>query len=326
MNTHLRRILVVVAIISGSLLFEKNAFADGNDFSIAPVLPENQRAGVESYFDLSVEPNQKQALKIVLKNNDVKDQKYKIYVNTATTNQNGIIDYSDGEIEKDESMATSLKDCVKLPVPQIEVPAHGEKEVSFEVNIPPNSFKGVLLGGITVEPVNEEKKEGISNLLTRTLAIQLSESEETVNPELKAGEVKISQENYRNNVKAELRNVSPVIISKVKADISITKKGQKEPILEQKREQLSFAPNSKFDLMTEWNEQFESGEYTYAIHLSDEMGHQWSFKKDFEIADKQAKTFNDKSVDKTVYHIQDYLPYIVGLLFILFGCTLYFFK
>ncbi len=88
--------------------FEQLALADSNDFSVVPVLTENQNPDVLSYFELTVTPNQKQTLKIRIKNNSNESVKYNLYVNTATTNQKGIIDYSITDFEKDESLKLSL--------------------------------------------------------------------------------------------------------------------------------------------------------------------------------------------------------------------------
>ncbi|OJG56935.1 hypothetical protein RV08_GL002431 [Enterococcus mundtii] len=116
--------------------FEQLALADSNDFSVVPVLTENQNPDVLSYFELTVTPNQKQTLKIRIKNNSNESVKYNLYVNTATTNQKGIIDYSITDFEKDESLKLSLKDCLTLKEQYVDVPANSEKEVSLKLSIP----------------------------------------------------------------------------------------------------------------------------------------------------------------------------------------------
>lgn len=301
-----------------TLGFEQLVLADSNDFSVVPVLPENQNPDVLSYFDLTVTPNQKQTLKIRIKNNSNESTKYNLYLNTATTNQNGIIDYSITDFEKDESLKLSLKDCLTLKEQYVDVPANSEKEVSLELSIPEITFEGIALGGITVEPTIEEGSEGINNVFTRTLAIQLAETTKDIVPKLEGGEVIISQENLRNNVNFELRNITPTIISNVKAEISIKNEEKKTPILEQTKDQLSFAPNSKFSLMTEWNKQFNPGKYTYNIDLTDLKGNKWSFSKNFKIKVEVAEKLNKTSVYKKEKFIEKYFIYIVTILTILF--------
>ncbi|WP_429969551.1 DUF916 and DUF3324 domain-containing protein [Enterococcus sp. AZ179] len=324
MNKLLKIFLAAVFTICGMIFMENQiVLADSNDFSISPVLPSNQREDNNSYFDLIVTPNENQTLAITIKNSSSETQKYNVIINTATTNQNGIVDYSITDFEKDDSMKISLKDIISLENAQIEVEANSQKDVSFELKVPEESFEGILLGGITVEPVVEEDSEGISNLITRTLAIVLTESDEVIEPELKAGEVSISQENYRNNVTIELRNITPTLIKRVTAEISISRSGNNEPIIEQTREQLSIAPNSKFNLMSQWDDQFEAGSYTYTIKLSGEEGHEWAFTKDFEIEAEQAKEFNTTSVDEKKNSINYYLVVGIGLFLLLLIICVY---
>lgn len=301
-----------------ALGFQQLVLADSNDFSVTPVLTENQNPEVPSYFDLTVTPNQKQTLKIKIKNNSKESVKYKLYVNTATTNQNGIIDYSINNFEKDESLKLSLKDCLTLTEQLVDVPANSEKEVSLELSIPETPFEGIALGGITVEPTIEEGSDGVNNIFTRTLAIQLTETAKEISPKLEGGEVKVSQENLRNNVKFELRNITPTIISKVNAEIAITKKGNKNPLFTQTKNQLNFAPNSKFNLMTEWDKQFDPGDYTYSINLTDGEGNKWSFSKKFKIEAEIAENLNKTSVDRKESFFEKYFIYILVLLSILF--------
>ncbi|MBE9896506.1 DUF3324 domain-containing protein, partial [Enterococcus casseliflavus] len=227
------------------------------------------------------------------------------------------------DFEKDDSMTISLKEIISLENAQIEVEANSQKDVSFDLSIPEESFEGILLGGITVEPVIEEESEGISNLVTRTLAIMLSESDEIIEPKLKAGEVMVSQDNYRNNVKFELRNVTATLINRITAEITIYKKGKSEPVIEQTKEQMSIAPNSKFNLMTEWNDQFDAGSYTYNITLSDEQGHSWEFTKEFEIEAEKAKELNSTSVDEKQDSINYYFIIGLALFFILLAFCIY---
>ncbi|ELY8226749.1 DUF916 and DUF3324 domain-containing protein [Enterococcus faecalis] len=318
MKNLMKKVILVLILVFSALDFGQVVLADSNDFSITPVLTENQNPEVLSYFDLTVTPNQKQTLKIKIKNNSNERVKYKLYVNTATTNQNGIIDYSITDFKKDETLKLSLKDCFTVKEQYVEVPANSEKEVSLELSIPEKPFEGIALGGITVEPNIEEGSNGVNNVFTRTLAIQLTETAKEITPNLEGGEVNVSQENLRNNVKFELRNSTPTIISKVRADIEITKKGSKDPVLKQTKDQLSFAPNSKFNLMTEWKKQFDPGEYTYSINLTDGERDKWFFSKNFEIKAEMAENLNETSVDRKESFFEKYYRYLLILLPILF--------
>ncbi|EHB5085167.1 DUF916 and DUF3324 domain-containing protein, partial [Enterococcus faecalis] len=323
MRILIKKVILVFMCAFSALGFQQLVLADSNEFSVTPVLTENQNPDVPSYFDLTVTPNQKQTLKIKIKNNSNESVKYKLYVNTATTNQNGIIDYSITNFEKDESLKLSLKDCLTLTEQHVDVPANSEKEVPLELSIPETPFEGIALGGITVEPTIEKESDGINNIFTRTLAIQLTEKAKEISPKLEGGEVRVSQENLRNNVKFELRNSTPTIISKVRADIEITKQGNKNPILKQTKDQLSFAPNSKFSLMTEWDKQFDSGKYTYTINLSSGNKNKWSFTKEFEIKEEEANRLNKTSVDNKDSKMKYFFMFLMILVILLIGLLLW---
>ncbi|MZU11404.1 DUF916 domain-containing protein [Bifidobacterium longum] len=136
MRILIKKFALVLMFVFSTFSFEQLALADSNDFSVVPVLTENQNPDVLSYFELTVTPNQKQTLKIRIKNNSNESVKYNLYVNTATTNQKGIIDYSITDFEKDESLKLSLKDCLTLKEQYVDVPANSEKEVSLKLSIP----------------------------------------------------------------------------------------------------------------------------------------------------------------------------------------------
>lgn len=136
MRILIKKFVLVLMFVFSTFSFEQLALADSNDFSVVPVLTENQNPDVLSYFELTVTPNQKQTLKIRIKNNSNESVKYNLYVNTATTNQKGIIDYSITDFEKDESLKLSLKDCLTLKEQYVDVPANSEKEVSLKLSIP----------------------------------------------------------------------------------------------------------------------------------------------------------------------------------------------
>ncbi len=209
MGIIIKKAMLFLMFTFSALGFQQLVLADSNDFSVTPVLTENQNPEVPSYFDLTVTPNQKQTLKIKIKNNSNEGVKYKLYVNTATTNQNGIIDYSINNFEKDESLKLSLKDCLTLTEQLVDVLANSEKEVSLELSVPETPFEGIALGGITVEPSIEKGSNGVNNIFTRTLAIQLTETAKKISPysieKMSNGRISTTTASkYRNRVKQEI--------------------------------------------------------------------------------------------------------------------------
>lgn len=308
--------VVILGVLFLTIINTTKVFADTSDFSVVPILPENQNMEVSNYFDLKVNPDQKQILKIVVKNTSNELQKYKLTVNTATTNDNGIIDYSIDSLKKDKSLETSLKDCIKLKNEEIEISAKEEKIVSMELQIPGKSFDGILLGGIVVEPIVKKSESGITNRFTRTIAIRLSENDKEIEPNLAIEDVTISQENSRNVVKMKVRNIVPKILSPIVAEITISKKNDSKFLLKEQKKHLSIAPNSQFYLTIDWKEKFSPGNYVYKVKFKDEVEHQWLFSKEFHVKQEEADKLNQTSIDKKKYQLQDYYVLMYSFLFV----------
>lgn len=303
-------------------------FSETSDFSITPILPDNQNVEVQNYFDLKVKPNQKQTLELVVSNTSNELQEYKITVNTANTNNNGIVDYSMSNFKKDKSMKISLKDCFKLEKEIIEIPPNKEKIISMEMTIPPADFDGILLGGVVVEPLIKTSDAGITNHFTRTIAIKLSENEKEIETKLSIGDSVISQENLRNVLKMKFGNIESKLLSIITADITISKKNDSKFLLKDQKQQLSFAPNSNFYLTTNWTEMFSPGEYVYKVIFKDDAGYQWELSKEFHIKKNSAKELNQTSIDKKNFNLQDYLlnkwyPFFMFIMLYLFCYYIY---
>ncbi len=100
--------LVVIMMLLVSAFFQTNipslyANTEEADFTVQAVLPENQVNQNVSYFDLLMEPGDKQTLEVVLTNKTDKPVDVQVEAITASTNRNGIIDYSTPNIS-DETM------------------------------------------------------------------------------------------------------------------------------------------------------------------------------------------------------------------------------
>ncbi|WP_157456719.1 DUF916 and DUF3324 domain-containing protein [Carnobacterium maltaromaticum] len=313
---YLNFFIVILGVLLLSIINSSKVFADTNDFSVVPILPDNQNIDVLNYFDLKINPDQKQTLKIVVTNTSSELQKFKIAVNTATTNDNGIVDYSMDNFKKDKSLKISLKDCIKLENEEIEIPAKEEKTVSMEMTIPKQKVDGILLGGVVVEPIVKKSELGITNRFTRTIAIRLSENDEDIEPNIVVEDVTIAQENSRNVVKMKVRNIVPKLLSPIVAEITISKKNNSKFILREQKKQLSIAPNSQFYLTTDWKEKFSSGDYVYTVIFKDEAKHKSVFSKEFHVKKNEAYKLNQTSIDKKRFHLQDYYVIIFSILFL----------
>jgi len=83
---------MLVGVLFGGLM--TTAQAENLNYTVSADLPKNQLNSKVSYFDLKVTPGQTQDLTIQIKNSDNAAHKYVVTPNRATTNDNGVIDYS----------------------------------------------------------------------------------------------------------------------------------------------------------------------------------------------------------------------------------------
>ncbi|EHQ9041165.1 DUF916 and DUF3324 domain-containing protein [Enterococcus faecalis] len=291
------------------------------NFSVQAVIPENQVDKGKTYFDLKMNPDQKQDLSITMKNDTSKDVTVEIGIHTATTNDNGIADYSGNTEEKDSTLKYDLSDLIEIEK-EMTIPAKGEKTVTAHLKMPKETFDGVLLGGFTFiekESVdNKEVQEGaqIVNKYAYTIGIQLQETDKVIEPELVLKNVKAGQINFRNVLQANIQNKEAAIIKNLTVDGKIFKKKGKEALYEAKRADLRIAPNSNFNYnISLENEAFKPGTYVFkGVATAGEK--EWKFEKEFTIKNEVAKELNNTAVNLD----KDYSSYIylgVGLLVII---------
>jgi len=93
---------MLVGVLFGGLM--TTAQAENLNYTVSADLPKNQLNSKVSYFDLKVTPGQTQDLTIQIKNSDNAAHKYVVTPNRATTNDNGVIDYSQSKAKADASL------------------------------------------------------------------------------------------------------------------------------------------------------------------------------------------------------------------------------
>lgn len=273
---------------------------EGIDFSVKPQITSSQIGDNDSYFNLRSVSDKKETLPIKITNHSQTEVTYIVNVNTATTNMNGIIDYSQQNVKLIET-EYQLANLVEKQEQTVSIPGGAEKIVDIDLTMPKNSFEGVILGGIIVAKKQNEQNEAkntIKNEFQYAIAVQLSNNDKKVKSELTGEKVELTQINKRNAVQMTIKNPQPKLLKQVEGTFTIKKKGQNTAIVEEKRSAMSIAPNSEFSLFTMLNDKFKSGEYTYTINLKNTEG-DWTFSQDFSIKQKQASDLNKTSVDQT---------------------------
>lgn len=272
------------------------------NFSVNAVIPDNQIDKEKSYFDLKVTPGEKQKLIVKLRNTTDKEIVINPHIQSAKTNKNGVIDYTPNKIKKDDTLKIAMEDVAKVPE-EVTVPPQSEKDLTIEVTVPKDKFDGVILGGIYLKEDTSKNKEedkendvAIKNEYSYVVALQMRQNNNKVKPMLHMNEVNPETQNARNVIVANIQNSEPMIISKLKIDATVNKKGNKDNLAILKKENLQVAPNSNFNIAVPLEgEKLEAG--TYILNMKAESaGKEWQFKKEFSISADKATTMNEKDV------------------------------
>lgn len=289
----------------GVLFFYSNGkivSAEEMSFSVEAKIPDNQRDKDKTYFDLTVRPGQVQELEVALRNNTDKAVTVLVNANTAITNKNGVIDYSETAPELDSSLKYPFSKLAKTEN-EVKLAANESKIIRVKVTIPKESFDGIILGGIHFKQKDSEDKKKsesgvqIENKFAYVIGVKLSENDTEIKPELKLFDVKAGQRNYRNVVLANLQNPTARILGKMSIDAKIYTSGSNEVLYQQKQSDLSMAPNSNFDYAVPLNDKaFIAGKYRLTMHV-ESSGETWDFEKEFEIKADEAEKFNKEAVE-----------------------------
>ncbi|MHC5279586.1 DUF916 and DUF3324 domain-containing protein [Listeria kieliensis] len=282
-------------------------------FSVSAVLPENQIDKTKTYFDLQMRPGDQQDIEVELINASDRTITVETRANTAITNENGIVDYSYTGKHLDRSLKVPFSKIAKV-AQETTLPKQSRKRIKVALTMPPDAYKGVILGGLHFkekDPKQAEKKTDsgvqIENKYAFVIGVILQESDEKVKRAFDLGTIQPSQVNFRNVLKANVQNPVAVIVPDMEIQASVTEKGRDKVLFETNRDHLRMAPNSNFNYGISWeNQPFKPG--TYTLHMTLKAGDKtWKWDKDFEIERKEAKKFNDRAVelekDYTMYYV-----------------------
>lgn len=316
----MKKLLITMTMLVGVLFggLVTTAQAENLNYTVSADLPKNQLNSKVSYFDLKVTPGQTQDLTIQIKNSDNAAHKYVVTPNRATTNDNGVIDYSQSKAKADASLKFDIKSALSQSQ-TVEVPAKATKAVTFKLKVPKKGFTGIALGGINVvqeTAASKNKTSGmtIENQYAYVIGLQLQEEAKvTAEPNMKLLGVKAKQVNYRNYVTANLQNTAPVIMHGLKIKSYVTNVGSNKKITTTDKENLAMAPNSNFNYaIGDGNQALKAGNYTLHLTATAEKGkHKWQFTRNFTISEQKAKELNKTAVGQEKQ--PNYFWWFVGL-------------
>lgn len=297
-------IFIVAVLLAGACIYPTSGeAADTMAYSVKANIPENQINKTSTYFDLKMEPNQKQEISLTVSNSSDNEATILISPNVAITNQNGVIDYSQSKGKLDSSLKDSIRSIIS-PAQEVVLAPKETKEVPFILQMPAKEFNGLILGGFYIskkedanQAKDEEKDVQIKNQYSYVIGLQIRENINEVKPVMELHDIKPALLNYRTAVTANLQNTKATIMKDLSVDAKVMKKGSTTILHETKKENLSMAPNSNFDFPIGWdNQSLDAGKYTLQLIAKTDED-EWKFEKYFEISAKDSKELNGEAIE-----------------------------
>lgn len=296
----MKRKIFLLGIAALFLFFwPQSVFSAEGTFTVKTIIPGNQLDKEKTYFDLRIAPGEEQDLELVIKNNSPEQKTVAASAHSATTNDNGVVEYGEAEKQADRSLRYKMSELLQLEE-KVVIEAHAEKTVKAHLKVPAEAFDGILLGGLTFSeevPAGSGESAMIDNQYAYCIGVVLSENDKVIEPDLKLANVQAGQENYRNVIQANLQNDQPAMIQKLAVKGAVYQKGQAEALYSADNQELKMAPNSNFNFNIPLNgEQLAAGSYIFKGQAK-AAGRTWNFEKTFEITSQEAKKWNAQAVE-----------------------------
>lgn len=325
------RVLLLCAVVCVTSLIGNSVKAEasqnsGMDYSIKPVMPENQRGETQAYFDLLMEPGGEQTLQVEITNHGEEDKIINVSVATASTDNSGIAVYGvRSGVETDDSLLYRMEDLVSTEG-RITVAPGETYTVNLKVLVPSTSFDGILAGGINFQEIVEEgaaeaTTEGgvtIINEYSYVIALLLRVNETEIQPDLRLNKVSAAQTNWRNVISANIQNFQPAYVTGMSTVAKVRKSGAQEVLYEGSGQQMNMAPNSNFNYKIPLSgAAFEAGDYILTLEVDSNEG-SWSFEQEFTITAEEARAFNETDVTIERSNLWLYVLIGAGILFVVF--------
>ncbi|MDB1690093.1 DUF916 and DUF3324 domain-containing protein [Enterococcus casseliflavus] len=278
-------------------------------FYVTPEFPESQIEGSNSYFDLNLGAGETEALALKLQNASSEPIQVQVTPHTAYTNVHGVVEYGKDAQDPDNSLMYSLDELID-PSGVIELVGNETKTITVPLHMPEDPFEGFLAGGLRITEVKEEQEEttsneegvAIKNEFAYVVGVVVSNSRDSVQPDLDLLDVFADQLNYRNVISATIQNFTPTFVNRMAVEATVQRVGEDEVLYEASEEMMQLAPNSHFDFpISLEGDRFQSGDYVLKLRaISGEE--EWSWERTFTIDAEEARSLNraDVTIDTSL--------------------------
>lgn len=265
------------------------AQADTGGLAAAPILPENQIED-SSYFNLIVTPGEKQLLQIQLENLDEEIKTVSVIPTTAFTNKNGQLDYSVSKIVP--LQGPNFREIISK-AQTVTLQPHEKRVITFILNVPKDSFSGLVLGGFHILDESKKTTNGIQQELNYVIGVMLREKLKIPEPKLNLTKVT----SIDNQLAIKLENPTGALISQYQLTGTLDSHDRTVAILPRI---ISAAPQTAFTLLLDTEEKLPSG--NYQLNLTIKGSEKFQFHQNISVH-RTTRELSVKEVDKWKYEI-----------------------
>lgn len=211
--------------------------ADSLDtFDVQIKLPESQQDKELMYYDLLLEPKAEEKLAVMVSNKSEQPINLQLSFNRAVTNMTGVVEYSGANEEATPSAPYAIEELVTLSDETLSLAPNEQKEITLTVQMPSESFDGILAGGLYVQQTGSEEFQGnVQNLLAREVAVLLRNKETDIPPAVRIEEAHLEEINRRNVIIVAVENTAANYLNKATLAYEVFHDGQATAIKGKKR-------------------------------------------------------------------------------------------
>lgn len=335
-NRIIMLLLFLFAIITGSLSSINNAQAVSGGYALKPGGETTDNVNIDSgNYSITGNPGQKVELKLIVQNREDKTRKFNYVVNTAYTNESGQLAYNKSKVT-DPALKIQTKNTASPQKAVFGVPGNTAATLTFNITIPKKSFKGTLMGAVSVSPYGEKAKGTVSsngtvirNKFSYAIPIQIhqngadaEEANYSVNY-VKPGTVQ-SSSGATPGVLANVHNSTNSYAGTLSSKAVVTKKGDKKFKITENKTSQDIAPTSNYNYSISWGKKpLQAGSYHLKLTYKAAGGlKSWVINKDFTITNNDAAKYNKLAGIKPNY-LWLYILLAILALAIILGLGIY---
>lgn len=283
-------VLLYIWTLSGSPIPVLAEQSGEVDFAIKAVLPDNQIDQNHTYFDLLMKASQKQTVQVEIWNLTDKELQLEAQVHSATTNENGVVEYGKRDILPDDTLLYQMEELISCDS-LVTVPANGKALYELHIQMPEKKYKGILAGGVTFQlagnyetgEVDDEAVFAVQNTYSYVIGIVLRENKKEMQPELMLNEIFYGEQEGIVMLSANIQNIMAAYADDLEVEARITRKATTGTLYQTSKEDMRMAPNSNFDFQVDLKgNALNEGEFTLYIRAAT-AEKEWNWEKDFTI-------------------------------------------